>query len=178
MAASVPSILSTVFFNKVQHALTYDSWNKNNVKIMIDIYSEDNVKQWAELLGVTEKLCLVFDVSKFKKKQTRVFWKRRYCSVEEIPGMRTKWWVRHHGQFRTVVMVKKGAVMRAEDPGVEISLCGTSICSYIAKDREEEKIVEESKIVSVVYYLVIKISTRLLREDDPDDLEKMYTGQP
>ncbi len=180
MAISAPSsLLSTIFFNKVQQALSYDSWNRNNLKITIDIYNEEGVRNWAKFLGLKgDLLDLEFVHKKLcSKKQTRVFWKHRYSSVREIPGVEVGWWIRHHGQFRTVVLVKKREDLTDSDPGIELSLWGCSVCSYQSNDLGEEDIIEESKRVSTTYYLSIKITTRLLQNDDPFALQQLYTGE-
>lgn len=171
-------VLADLLSRKVQHALCYDSWNKNNIKITIDIYSEAEVREWGLFLGIrSDLLNLSFEQKKLGSKVTRVFWKKKYSSVEEIRGLQGGWWVRHHGRFRTVVLVKKEKIFQDSDPGIEVSLWGSQVCSYMAKGLAEEDIDEGSKSFSTLFYLSLKLSTRLLRIDDPIELQQIYTGE-
>lgn len=172
-------ILADIFHRKVQHALSYDSWNKKNLKVTIDIYSEEAVREWAVFLGIRgEFLDLTFNAKKLDCQLSRTFWKKKYTSVEEFPRIGKEWWIRHHGQFRTIVLVKKGAIFDdSRDPGIECSLWGTRVHSFVSRDRADTDIIEGSKREATLYYFSIKFSTRLLRKDDPVELERLYSGE-
>ena len=168
--------MDAIFRTKVQHALNYDIRGKT-VKVNIDIYDEASVIEWGKFLGVNKDLDLSFYPDKTTKKQVRVFWRKRYESVSDIPNVTPGWWVRKQGQFRTVVLVKKGEAIDPIDPGIEISLWGSQCCSYYSHDIGETKIDDRSIQRFDLFQLSIKFTTLLLRPTDSQVLQKMFTGE-
>ena len=168
--------LDKIFRTKVQHSLNYDIRSKS-VKVNIDIYDEQGLREWAKFFHVEKELDLGFYPGKIQKKQTRIFWKKRFGSVSEIPGLTPGWWRRKQGQFRTIVLVKKGETIDPADPGIELSLWGSQCCSYFSEDIGETLIDEESIERFDLLQLSIKFTTLLLRSHDSADLERMFTGE-
>ena len=134
------------------------------------------LRAWAQFFGVDKEIDTSFYPDKFKKCQRRVMWKKRYSSVSDVTTTEG-WWRRNHGRFRTIILVKKGLEMTNLDPGVEVSLNYSVTHDFVAKDRAEVEIMWDSVKPFQLFFLTVKFTTTLLRESDPPELEKMYTGQ-
>tara|TARA_R110002050_G_scaffold73311_1_gene157675 strand:+ start:315 stop:899 length:585 start_codon:yes stop_codon:yes gene_type:complete len=171
--------LEDIFKAKVHDALVYDVRNKVNVKVSFDIYGESMLTLWSKFFRIDDinNIDTGYYRDMFRKGQSRTIWKRKYSSVSDVGFLSGEWWTRHHGRFRTVILVKKGETMCALDPGIEVSAHSSVTHSFRATDRAEKEIVEGSIQPHQSFQLIVRFSTTLLRADDTKDIERMYTGQ-
>lgn len=181
--------LEKVFVAKVRSALVYDTWDKH-VSFTIDAYDEASLLEWGTFFGAKAgdveiefakcvprahtRAPISFSPSHLfcrekKKPQTVTFWKVTFDSVRQLRCSHPSWWVRHHGTFRSVVMLNKG--------GLVVSLGGTSTPSFVSSDSDDSTVYWDTAESTRQFFVKVKMSTTLLRVDNTIEDQSVYTRE-